>query len=210
MIKVCAIILAYGLAPKLPQVVESVKDVPTYILHPVRSWWSDEMDDKVPEIARELGVSLANIHAKDETDARNQSVSLAKAMGYDFAILLDSDEVLEGTDLLIDYLERSDSTDSYVCRILDYGFDDITVLPERNHRPLVAIGTDVDTSEHYFYDKRCFHGTLKEVPSDIVIHHYSLSNIKEHRFKEASDKYDDAWPPTEYSEYYNNNGKMEV
>lgn len=197
--KVCAIILSYGEVPKLREVVKSVETLPTYVLNPVRSWWSDDMKDYTKERLEGLDVTVLNADLPNETAARNYMIEFAKDSGYDYFVMLDADEVLEGLDVLLELFGQPlEKADSYVCRIIDYGKDGVTPLPQRSHRPIMVVNTTINTEEHYFYDKRCFHGERRELPQTIAIHHYSFLTPKEFQYKIDSPLYDDSFPPEEF------------
>lgn len=195
---ICAIILSYGFVPQLKEVIKSVKPLKTFVLNPNTSWWDKEMPDETKEMCKGEDVELIHGDFEDETEARNFTKKFARERGYKYAVLLDSDEVLGGCDYLIDYI-NGNPRESYGCRIIDYVRDD-QPLPERVHRPLIALDTETDDTEHYFYDKRCYHGENKDMPTLVVIHHYSLCNLKNHPYKLKAKKYDDQFPPVEYKD----------
>jgi len=190
--KYCGLILSYGLVPYLPRVIKSLQGVPVYVLNPNKSWWSDEMVDKTKEMIKGLDVTLINADLDNETDARNYAMKYCREQGYDVMIMLDSDEILDNVDSLIEWVDNK-WADAYACEIVDYYPDEDTALPKRGHCPICAIRLG---GEWKFTDKRCYNGHWI-TNNQILIHHYSFL-IPEQEYKKNALLYDDAWPPQEY------------
>jgi hypothetical protein len=188
----CGLILSYGLVPYLPRAIKSLQGVPVYVLNPTKSWWSDDMVDKTIDMIEGLDVTYLSADLANETEARNYAKEFCKSHGFDVMIMLDSDEVLDDIDKLIEWVDNKEAP-AYCAEIVDYYPDEDTALPKRGHCPIVAIRT---ANDHQFYDKRCYNGEWI-VNNKILIHHYSFL-IPEQDYKKASKLYDDAWPPVEY------------
>lgn len=189
----CGLILSYGLVPYLPRAIKSLQGVPVYVLNPNKSWWSDEMVDKTKEMIKGLDVTLINADLSNETEARNYAIDYLKDK-YDVMIMLDSDEVLDDLDKMIEWIDN-EWADAYCPEIVDYFPDENTPLPKRGHCPIVGVKLN---SPHRFYDKRCYDGHWI-TNNKILLHHYSFL-IPEHDYKIQSPLYDDAWPPVEYKD----------
>ena len=139
-----------------------------------------------------LDVTLINADLDNETDARNYAMKYCREQGYDVMIMLDSDEILDNVDSLIEWVDNK-WADAYACEIVDYYPDEDTALPKRGHCPICAIRLG---GEWKFTDKRCYNGHWI-TNNQILIHHYSFL-IPEQEYKKNALLYDDAWPPQEY------------
>ena len=191
--KTCGAIISYGKVPFIKDAIASLEPLRTYIINPFESWWSEDMEDYTAKQIKGLDVHLVRKSLANETDARNFVRRYALAEGYDLVVMIDTDEVLDGLDKLLDFTKKKD-VDAYTCDIIDYA-PDYKPLKPRNHKPIVAVKTENPT--YKFYDKRCYEcGWMENVPN-VHILHYSFCIPEEFKYKKHKQN-GDKFPPDCY------------
>lgn len=191
--KFCVAILSYGTVPRIRQVIDALGDLPIYVFNTTKSWWDDSQLDHTETAVRGLNVTVVREEWHSQHEALNYAKQYCKDLGYDIMLIFDTDEVVENLPVLLDYIEKN-GHDAYCAHLTEYATDGVTKLRARGHCPIVAITLKHDGQ---FYDKRCYRGNWVVVPK-VEIHHFSLSNTDEYKYKIGNKKYGDAFPPLEY------------
>jgi len=191
----CAAILSYGKVPRIKQVIEALSGLPIYVFNTTKSWWNEDQADDTGAMTKNLNVTIIRKEWNSQKEALNYAKKLCRELGYDVMLIFDTDEVVENLPGLLSYIESNhNSIGAYCAEMIDYDVNNTTILPRRGHCPIVAIKTD---HSGIFYDKRCFRGDWTVVPN-VFVHHFSLGNTEEYKYKIGNIRYGDDFPPPEF------------
>lgn len=174
-------IISYGDVPDIGRVIESMGDMPIFVFNTTKSWLDVDMPDKTRERVKGYkNVKLLRAEFKGQAHVLTFAKAYAYKLGFYAMIILDADEVIDDIEKLKTRI-LEEECDAWACQMIEYAEDGKTQLIRRKYAPIVAVRCD--DHEHSFYEKRCYNGEKMKVIQDVTIHHYSLANEKDKKYK---------------------------